>query len=74
MLQEIFLVMSAVGKIHSVQSLKAIDSLRKEFFSLLMDTSLVDRNPTISASYVAMTKIWFKQFFAMSSILEFVPL
>ncbi|XP_034926514.1 DExH-box ATP-dependent RNA helicase DExH5, mitochondrial isoform X2 [Populus alba] len=30
----------------SVQSMKAIDSLRKEFFSLLMDTGLVDGNPT----------------------------
>ncbi|CAK7326664.1 unnamed protein product [Dovyalis caffra] len=30
----------------SVQSMKAIDSLWKEFFSLLMDTGLVDGNPT----------------------------
>ncbi|KAJ6891046.1 ATP-dependent RNA helicase DHX36 isoform X2 [Populus alba x Populus x berolinensis] len=33
-------------KFLSVQSMKAIDSLRKEFFSLLMDTGLVDGNPT----------------------------
>lgn len=45
MLREIFLVMSAAGKILSVQSLKDIDSFRKEFF-LLMDTGLVDGNPT----------------------------
>ena len=30
----------------SVQSMKAIDSLRKEFFSLLKDTGLVDGNTT----------------------------
>lgn len=30
----------------SVQSMKAIDSLRKEFFSLLKDTGLVDDNTT----------------------------
>ncbi|KAK4430264.1 DExH-box ATP-dependent RNA helicase DExH5, mitochondrial [Sesamum alatum] len=31
----------------SAQSMKAIDSLRKEFYSLLKDTGLVDSNPTI---------------------------
>lgn len=31
----------------SAQSLKAIDSLRKEFFSLLKDAGLVDSNMTI---------------------------
>ncbi|KAG8366677.1 hypothetical protein BUALT_Bualt17G0104400 [Buddleja alternifolia] len=30
----------------SAQSMKAIDSLRKEFYSLLKDTGLVDSNPT----------------------------
>ncbi|KAL5830491.1 hypothetical protein ACOSQ3_019959 [Xanthoceras sorbifolium] len=32
----------------SAQSMKAIDSLRKEFFSLLKDTGLIDCNTTIS--------------------------
>ncbi|GER44447.1 ATP-dependent RNA helicase [Striga asiatica] len=31
----------------SVQSMKAIDSLRQEFYSLLKDTGLVDGNPTM---------------------------
>lgn len=32
----------------SVQSMKAIDALRRDFFSLLRDTSLVDGNTTTS--------------------------
>ena len=73
MLQEIFLVMSAAGKILSVQSLKAIDSLRKEF-SLLMDIPALLMATQAPAIHVAMTSIWFEQFFAMASILEFAPL
>ncbi|VYS51691.1 unnamed protein product [Arabidopsis thaliana] len=34
----------------SIQSLRAIDSLRKEFFSLLKDTGLIDGNPSICNS------------------------
>lgn len=35
----------------SVQSMRAIDSLRKEFFSLLKDTGLVDGNPATCNSW-----------------------
>ncbi|XP_023638295.1 DExH-box ATP-dependent RNA helicase DExH5, mitochondrial isoform X3 [Capsella rubella] len=34
----------------SIQSMRAIDSLRKEFFSLLKDTGLIDGNPSICNS------------------------
>ncbi|KAL0396758.1 UNVERIFIED_CONTAM: DExH-box ATP-dependent RNA helicase DExH5, mitochondrial [Sesamum calycinum] len=48
LLIEITLDMNIAGKnFLSAQSMKAIDSLRKEFYSLLKDTGLVDSNPTI---------------------------
>ncbi|KAK6157628.1 hypothetical protein DH2020_011876 [Rehmannia glutinosa] len=46
LLIEISLHMNIAGKTLSAQSMKAIDSLRKEFYSLLKDIGLVDSNPT----------------------------